>query len=218
MIKAIIFDLDGTLADTISAIQAGLNLTMRSFGYPEHSYDEVLSYVNNGARELCRRAMPKELQSDEGLVDAVKADYDKKYAETYHLTDKTYEGVVEALSALKASGYKIAVLSNKQDEFVKKLCLKLLPDGICDACYGQRDSYPAKPDKTVPHLVAKELGVTPSECEFVGDSDVDVKTAKNAGMLSVGVAWGYRPPEMLLSLGADLIVNTPDEIVKFIVK
>ena len=100
MIKAIIFDLDGTLADTISAIQAGLNLTMRSFGYPEHSYDEVLSYVNNGARELCRRAMPKELQSNEALVDAVKADYDKKYQETYHLTDKTYDGIVEALTSL----------------------------------------------------------------------------------------------------------------------
>lgn len=218
MIKAVIFDLDGTLADTIEAIREGLNLTMREFGFPEHTYDEVRSYVNNGARELCRRAMPAGLQSDENKVDEVKALYDKMYEKTYFLTDRTYGGVVEALTTLKENGYRIAVLSNKQDEFVKKLCTELLPEGICDTCYGQSAKYPKKPDPTVPHLIAKELGVLPSECAFVGDSDVDIMTAKNAGMTSIGVSWGYRPAALLASLGADLIVNTPDGIVKFLVK
>ena len=133
-------------------------------------------------------------------------------------TENANEEYIEERNCYIYADVKYTIRSGKRDEFVKKLCLKLLPDGICDTCYGQRDSYPAKPDKTVPHLVAKELGVSPSECAFVGDSDVDVKTAKNAGMLSVGVAWGYRPPETLRALGADFIVNTPDEIVRFLVK
>ncbi|MBR3894359.1 MAG: HAD-IA family hydrolase [Clostridia bacterium] len=218
MIRAVIFDLDGTLANTIPAIREGLNLTMKLYGYPEHTDAEVLTFINNGARELVRRAMPEELRGDEETVSRVLADYDRLYAETYYHTDRTYDGIPEVIAALHARGLGIAVLSNKQDVFVKRLCEQLLPAGVCDVAQGVIAGKPTKPNRFLSDLVAEKLGVSPSECVMVGDSDVDVKTARAAGMAHVGVSWGFRDRKFLLENGAEAIADTPAELLDMIEK
>ena len=216
MLRAIIFDFDGTLADTIPALCEGINLTMKQYGYPTHTEDEVRTFINHGARELVRRAMPKQLQSDEDLVDEVLADYDKLYGTVCLHTDRCYDGMRELVERLHGMGLKIGVLSNKQDHYVKALCKNVLPKECYDAAQGSIFGKPTKPDPYLSHLITEALGVDPSECIFVGDSDVDVKTAHNAKMTHVGVSWGYRDEAFLRKNGADLIAHSPEELENII--
>lgn len=217
MIRAVIFDLDGTIADTISAIREGVNLTMVKYGYPQHSYEVILSFINNGARELIRRAMPEELRNDEELVSRVLADYDRLYGTCYLHTDRTYDGICETVEILHGElGLKIAVLSNKQDLFVKNLAKQLLPAGCFEAAQGVIHGKPTKPDPYLVNLVARELGVSPDECVMVGDSDVDIRTAEGAGMTHVGVSWGYRDEAFLRERGAERVAATPAELLEII--
>lgn len=213
MYKALIFDLDGTIADTLPAILVALNATMRRFGYPEHDIPALRSFINNGARKLITRAMP-EAERTEAQIDAVLADYDAAYTETYLQTDTTYPGLDAAIAALHARGYRIGVLSNKQDYMVKGLCAQLLPHTV-EIAYGQRPGYPTKPDPTVPLALASELGAQPHEVAFIGDSDVDIKTAIAAGFAPIGVAWGYRPAELLLEVGAQTVLPSPNALTEF---
>lgn len=215
--KAIIFDFDGTLADTISALREGINRTMRLYGYPEHTDDEIRSFINNGARELVRRAMPRELQADEALLDRVFADYNRIYGEIYHHTDRTYDGVDELVARLHGR-YRIGVLSNKQDVYVKRLCEQILPSGSYDVAQGVILGKPVKPDPFLSLLVADALGVSPSDCVMIGDSDVDIRTARNAGMQHVGVTWGYRDEAFLREHGATHLAHTPAELEEILEK
>lgn len=217
MIKVIIFDLDGTVADTIYAIREGVNLTMSALGYPEHTYEEVLGFVNFGARHLIEEALPASARGDQTVVDQTLALYDRMYAQTYLHTDRCYDGIPEALEILHRD-FRLAMLSNKQDAMVQGLVRQLFRPGLFAIAHGVRDGLPTKPDKTVPLQYCEELGVTPVECAFVGDSDVDVATAKNAGMLAVDVTWGYRSEEVLRQKGADLLAHTPGELVEIFQK
>ncbi len=212
MRKALIFDLDGTIADTLPAILVALNATMRQFGYPEHDLTALRGFINNGARMLITRAMPEDARS-ETQIDAVLAAYDRAYTESYLQTAETYPGVDAAIRTLHERGYHIAVLSNKQDYMVKGLCAQLLP-GVVDIAIGQRAGYPTKPDPTVPLAIAADLGAAPSEVAFIGDSDVDMLTAKNAGFAPIGVAWGYRSPALLREVGAEVIVDTAERLME----
>ncbi len=214
MIKGILFDLDGTIANTLSAIRAGVNLTMSALGYPESSEDDILAHINYGARQLIRLSLPEAVQSDGEKVDEALALYNQMYAETYIMTDTAYEGIPEVFAALTAAGYRLGVVSNKQDEFTVRLCEQLLPRGAYLIARGQRVGVPAKPDPTTPLAVARALGVEPSECALVGDTHVDILTAKNAGMLAVGVSWGYRPRAVLEEAGADVIVDEVPALLK----
>lgn len=209
--KAIIFDFDGTLADTIAALREGINRTMCLYGYPEHTDDEIRSFINYGARELVRRALPRELQSDEAHLDRVYSDYNRIYGEVYLHTDRTYDGVAELVARLHGS-YRIGVLSNKQDVYVKRLCEQILPAGSYDVAQGVILGKPTKPDPFLSHIVANALGVSPSECVMIGDSDVDFRTAQNAGMQHIGVTWGYRDEAFLRAHGVTLLAHTPDEL------
>lgn len=213
MIKAILFDLDGTIANTIPALKHGINLTMRALGYPESTEADVLAHINHGARQLIRLSLPEELQADEGKVSEALALYNKMYEKTYMETDVTYDGIPEVFRELCARGYKLAVLSNKQDEFVVRLCEQLLPEGSYLVARGQREGVPTKPDPTAPFEIAAALGVEASECAFVGDTHVDVMTAKNAGMRAVAVSWGYKPRGVLEEAGADVIVDRAEELL-----
>ena len=217
MLKAIIFDFDGTIADTISAIREGVNLTMEKYGYPQHDDAAVLSFINNGARMLIRRAMPAHLQGDEELVTRVLADYDECYGQVYHHTDTAYDGVIDAICDLHDRlGLKIAVLSNKQDAFVKHLCAQILPENYCDAAFGVQKGMPTKPDARFTQIILDALGVRPDECLLVGDSDVDILTAKNAGLGHVGVSWGYRNEQFLREHGATDVARTARELYSLI--
>ena len=211
MIKAVIFDFDGTIADTKPALREGVNRTMRLYGYPEHTDEDILRFINNGARELIRRAMPKTLQRDEEQVSRVLEDYNRLYGEVFLLTDHAYDGIVELVERLRGA-YRVGVLSNKQDVYVKALCAQVLPKGSYMIAQGVIAGKPTKPHPYLSELVAASLGVKPEECVIVGDSDVDILTAKNAGMRHIGVSWGYRSEAFLREKGATAIAHTPQEI------
>lgn len=215
MIKAIIFDFDGTIADTVPVLREGINLTMRYRGYPERTYDDILHSINHGARELVRRSMPAHLQNDEKLVDSVFADYNRFYGEVYHHTDKAYDGIPELVARLHKT-YKIGVLSNKQNLFTKKLSEQVLLPGTCDGAQGVIDGKPVKPDPFMARTLANHLGVKTEECVMIGDSDVDIATARNANMFHIAALWGYRDEKFLRAHGAETFARTPDEIEKIL--
>ena len=212
MINTLIFDFDGTLADTIDAIASGMNLTMAELGYPQKTREEVLAAINHGVRSLVKNCLPSSIQGDEDKVGEALAVYQRQYAATFRETDRLYDGMEEVLRELARRGYTIAVFSNKPDNFVIELARDLIPEGICKIARGQRPGVKAKPDRKVSLALCEELGVVPSECALIGDSHVDIQTAKNAGFLAVGVSWGYRP-EVLRTEGADHIVDHPEEIL-----
>lgn len=216
MRKAILFDLDGTIADTIPAICEGINRTMRKRGYPEHTEKEILGFINHGARELIRRAMPEELRDNDALVDEVLSEYDREYSGVFHITDRTYEGMAELIAELHATGYAIGILSNKQDRFVKELAERILLPDSWDVAQGVIPGKPTKPHPYLATLVCEALGVSPSQCVVVGDSHVDIDTAKNASMAHIGVSWGFRDEEFLRSHGATQIAHTPAELLEII--
>ena len=217
MIKAVIFDLDGTIADTIGAICEGVNLTMQKYGYPSHTEAAVQSFINNGAKELIRRAMPKELQEDEELVTRVLADYTSDYASVCLHTDRTYDGIVELVEALRSRlCLKIAVLTNKPDALARRLIEQLLPKGSCDVTQGVIPQMPTKPDPYLSNRVMSMLDVQPDECVMIGDSDVDIRTATLAGMHHIGVSWGYRDEAFLREHGATRVIHHPMEVLQVI--
>ncbi|MBE6634424.1 MAG: HAD family hydrolase [Ruminococcaceae bacterium] len=215
MPKAILFDLDGTLADTIPTITLGVNLTMEQLGYPTHSEASVRSFINHGARMLIRSAMPLELQEDEALVDTVLSSYNHHYRGVHLQTDHTYAGMRELVERLHRH-FRIGVLSNKQDEMVQNLAAQLLSPNSWDAAQGTVEGYPTKPHPYLAQLITQTLGVLPSECVMVGDSDVDLLTAKNAGMTHIGVTWGYRTAQELTAAGATMLASTPLELERLI--
>ena len=216
MIKAVIFDLDGTLADTLDSITHGINLTMEALGYPLNTKKDVHAHINHGGRNLVKLSLPTEAQSDEARIDEAYALYNEMYAKVYLEVERIYDGIPQMIEKLHRKGIKLSVLSNKQDPFVVGICNKLLPKEFFTEFRGQRVGAPTKPDPTVPLEICSLMGVEPSECALVGDSDVDMRTAKNAGFTAIGVSWGYRPPEILAANGADAIAATADDIVKII--
>ena len=212
-VRLLIFDFDGTLADTMYGILDGVNMTMDKFDTPKHTYAEVLTYVGNGSRDLIKRSLPAELACDTAVLDEAVKYYDKYcYPVTYNHGTKCYDGMIDTLLTLKERGYTLAVLSNKRDMFIQPMVKEMLPEGLMSAAMGQRDELPKKPDPAVPLMIAKELGFEARETAFIGDSDTDMLTGQNAKMLCVGCSWGYRPREMLASAGADVIVDAPTEL------
>ncbi len=214
MIKAIIFDLDGTLADTIGSIRTAINMAMQHYGFPEHDYEAVRRAIGNGARMLIRRLVPSDVASDEARVTEILDYYNACYSKTYTEADTCYDGMKNAVLELHRRGYKLAVLSNKPDIYTVALTKILVPEDIISVSQGQLDTVPTKPDPTAPLDIAARLGVTADECAFVGDSEVDIQTAKNAKMYSVGCSWGYRPREVLANTGADVIIDVPTQILE----
>lgn len=218
MIKAVIFDLDGTLADTLADLLTAMNGMLRHFGWPERTLEELRSFINRGARFFVARSMPDGSWEDmhDPIVDEAIEVYNGCYDKCFNDQTCPFEGIPEAVLSLKRAGLGLGVLSNKQDFFVKPMTEKLFPDTF-GIIRGQGE-YPEKPDPTSAIVTARELGAEPHECVFVGDSDVDMKTAVNAGMYPIGVAWGYREPELLLEAGARYIANTPAELLSHIME
>lgn len=214
MKKLLIFDLDGTLADTLPSITRAINLAAEKLGYPERTCDDVRAGIGNGARNLVRALMPLSESSDEEKVDLFLKVYEDMYDTTYMEADRCYDGMSEAIEELHKRGYRIAVLSNKQDAYVKPIAAQLIPADILAYAAGQRKEYPKKPDPTVPLMIADELGYMPEDSAFIGDSDVDIITGKNAGMLTVGCDWGYRTRAELEENGADFVISSPLELLE----
>lgn len=215
-IRLVIFDLDGTTADTLDGICEALNRTMTACGYPTRTHEEVRRFVNFGVRQFIEEALPAEKRTDDTEVERVMALYNAEYERTYTLS-RPYEGIIPLLERLSERTL-VAMNSNKQDEFVKALANQLFPSGLFLAAEGFRTDRPGKPDPSVALAImeraARESGttITPAECVYVGDSDIDYLTARNAGMNPVSVSWGYRSHESLTALGDQPVVRTPDEL------
>lgn len=212
MIKALIYDLDGTLADTLPSLCQAINMTMDHYGAPLRTCEDVRLAIGNGARMLVKRLLPDALANHEDKVTEALLYYNARYAETYTAAD-CYDGIQDAVTALCHRGYTSAVLSNKPDKYTVALCRILFPENTFALTRGQQEGVPTKPDPTAPLSIAARLGVKPEECAFIGDSEVDIRTAKNAGMMSVGCAWGYRSADGLRAEGADAVIDTPDQLL-----
>jgi len=210
-IKAAIFDLDGTLANTIGDLHTSMNQMLSELSYPLIDEKILLSSINNGAKEFVRGCVPAEVANNEEKLCEALAVYQKAYR--IHYLEKTYfyPGMNEALKKLKESGIKLAVLSNKNDEMVKKIVSKLQDGDYFDLMWGYLE-LPHKPDPSSALCIAKKLGVDPSETAFIGDSDIDIKTAVNAGMIPIGVTWGYRDKEILAQNGAKYFIESPEKL------
>ncbi len=206
-----IFDLDGTLLNTLDDLTDSVNDTLTRFGFPRRTRDEVRRFVGNGVPLLIERAVPPgtDRETYESCLAAFKAHYEK------NMCCKTapYPGIPELLAALKKRGIKTAVVSNKFDAAVKGLCRRYYGDWIRVAI-GERADVRKKPAPDSVFAALRELGSKPERTLFIGDSDVDIQTAQNAGLTSVGVTWGFRGREVLERAGADHIVDAPDQLLQ----
>lgn len=215
-VKAIIFDLDGTLTYTLQDLCDSVNYALRQMGWPERSLEEVRSFVGNGVRRLVECSVPCRFVScDPVATDRCFAIFQKHYLEHCQDNTRLYEGVAEMLQAVRQRGYKTAVVSNKLQAGVDELRERFFDDWI-DVAIGQRDGVPLKPAPDMVELALKALGTTREEAVYVGDSEVDVATARNSGLPCVSVLWGFRDRDVLLEAGARVFINHPSELLEIL--
>ena len=210
-----IFDLDGTLLDTIGDLAEACNymLSLRELG--SHTREEYANMVGNGILNLVKRALPEELRTDE-YVMAARADFLDFYTANIDRHTRPYDGIYEVLRTLQDEGWSLAVASNKFDEGTQKLVRSMFPDIHFSAIYGNKEGFPLKPDAALLDLIMKECDANVATTWMIGDSGVDIQTAKNAGVRSIGCSWGFRPRTELEEFGADYIVDTPSKILQIL--
>ena len=207
-----IFDLDGTLLDTLGDLAASVNYAMRTHGMPEHSVDEVCRFVGNGVCRLMERAVPG--GAAHPAFEAAFATFRRHYMEHSLDTTRPYKGIPEMLQELKRRGRHTAVVSNKFDAATKELCRHFFPDTI-DVAVGEHEAEGIR-KKPAPDTVLQalsQLGVGQEGAVYVGDSDVDIQTARNSGLPCISVLWGFRDREFLLAHGAETFVSQPSELL-----
>lgn len=215
MKKIVIFDLDGTLLNTLDDLADSTNYALAKFGYPARTIEEVRQFVGNGVAKLIERAIPEGKNNTN--FEKCLAIFKENYAKNMYNKTAPYAGILEMLSNLKSKGLKIAVVSNKFDLAVKELCKKYF-DGYIDFAAGENEAQGIKkkpaPDTVL--TVLKEFELNPEDAVYVGDSDVDIMTAKNSQMPCISVTWGFRDEDFLLKNGATILINTPSEIYSHI--
>jgi len=212
--KVVIFDLDGTLLDSLDDIAISANAVLKKLGLPSHKDEAFKKFIGDGARMLMKRALPK--NSDENTIKKALELFTEIYSQTIHENTKPYDGIYEMLESLKQKGYILNLLSNKPQQFTLKYYDKFFSQFDFAYVYGQSDEHPKKPDPTTALKIAKNLDVNPSEIYFIGDTSTDMQTAKNAGMKSIGVLWGIRDENELITNGATHIINEPKEIIDIV--
>jgi len=210
--KAIIFDLDGTLLDTLEDIGDSLNRVLEKMGFPVHKIDTYRYLVGDGVPMLVKRALPESKRNDEN-IRACTQEFREDYRQNWNVKTRPYDGIAEMLDSLTAHGIKMAVLSNKPDYYTKRCVTELLPDWNFDIVLGQRDAFPQKPDPAGAMEIADYLKILPEEFLYLGDTSVDMNTATAANMFAVGALWGFRTKEELLENGAKVVIKKPQDIM-----
>lgn len=215
MTQLVIFDLDGTLLNTIQDLGNAANHALESGGYPTHSMASYPFLVGNGVRRLMHRALPEDARKQD-IIDTLLKEFKKYYDE--HNCDLTqpYAGIPELLAQLQERGVKIAVASNKYQKAVDKIIGHYFPEIDFVAVCGQQEGVPVKPDPSILFQILAAAKVPKSKAFFAGDSGIDMETARRACITSVGVTWGFRPEKELNEYFADMIVNKPDDILDIV--
>jgi phosphoglycolate phosphatase len=210
----LIFDLDGTLVDSLLGISLSLNKALTLSQLPNHPLPAVRGFIGNGARNLIQRAAP--LDAEEVLLDVIEQAFKADYEVNWPLGTLPYDGVLEMLEALQAEGFPLAVLSNKPHPFTTHIVEKVFPGIHFAAVLGQRPGIPHKPDPAGAVEIAATLGLPPESCIMIGDSTMDIQTGKSAGMKTIAVTWGFHDREHLLEIGATQVADTPAELQRLI--
>ena len=210
-LEAFVFDMDGTLLDSLPDLVDVTNETLTHFGYPTHTTEEILARIGNGLRSLILQALPQDL--DDNATEAALAWWKARYDEVGNQKTTVYDGMLDTLAELKARGMKLAVLSNKYDGGVQILTKHYFAD-LMDFALGD-GPVPRKPDPKGLTLVAKTLDVPIERVAYVGDSDVDMQVANNAGAFPIGAKWGYQTPDHLTNNNPGALIDAPAELLKF---
>ena len=212
--KGIIFDLDGTLVDSLHDISDAMNTVLESLNYPTHTYDTYQYFIGSGLRNLISKALTSSNNKEEQIEICFKMMI-QEYRKICTSKTKPYEGILELLDNLTSQNIKLAVFSNKADELTKKIASEIFPNHF-DTAVGLSTEELKKPNPFEAIEISKKWNLKPEEILFVGDSDIDMKTAVNANMFPVGVSWGYRTEEELKSSGAKLVINNASELIEIL--
>lgn len=210
--SAILFDLDGTLLYTLEDITDALNRALETRGFPGRSVEEVRRFVGSGSGKLVERALPG--GADGRLVKSVLEEYREDYAAHCNVKTRPYDGIKELLRELGARGIKLGLVSNKPDGAVRELAEAHFP-GLFSAVTGERIGTMRKPAPDMVFAAMEEMGIGPEECLYIGDSEVDIATAENAGLPCVSVTWGFRSREELIKNGAAKLIDRPEELLEY---
>jgi phosphoglycolate phosphatase len=212
--KAIIFDLDGTLINSIPDIADSMNEVLSQFGYPQYNYNQYKYFVGNGIRRLVERCVPPEYSTSENIDNIFRTMIDV-YSNNCMNKTTVYDGITELLDGLQSKRIKMAILSNKTDSITQKIYDKLFRDSNFTTVLGATASFPKKPNPRSALFVAESMSVAPDDVFYLGDTSIDMETACAAGFFPAGVSWGFRPEEELISFGAKFIANTPIDCLRF---
>jgi phosphoglycolate phosphatase len=213
--KAVLFDLDGTLLDTLADLGESMNAVLKRFGFPEHQLESYKYHVGDGVCELCRRVLPPD-RLDETTLKAVAQAMRAEYGSRWDRKTRPYDGVSELLNGLTVHGIKMAILSNKPHDFTRLCVQKLLGQWHFDVVQGLDESIQKKPHPLGAQTVAKKLGFLPANFIYLGDTNTDMKTAVAAGMYPAGALWGFRTADELTANGAKLLIAKPTDLLKLI--
>ena len=214
--KACIFDLDGTLTDTLESLVYSVRATLREMGLPEITKEQCRTFVGNGARRLMEESLAAVGDENAERLEEGMQVYGRIFDEncTYHVTP--YEGIPEMLKALKDKGIQLAVLSNKPDRQTVKVVKAIFGEELFDYAQGQKEGIRRKPEPDGVWYLMEQMHVSKEECLYIGDSEVDAATGRNAGLKTIGVLWGFRDRKTLETAGVDDLIDRPDELLQFV--
>ena len=217
MLKMVVFDLDGTLVDSLTDLALNVNKGLKAIGLPEHPVESYKKFIGNGREVMIKKAMGEQGENEE-LFRIAKDIFDREYAQHCNDNTKEYAGCTALLNTLEDKHILTGILSNKPDEFVGVIAEKFFPTHRFTEAWGQKPEYKRKPHGEALLAMLNEHGVKACESLYVGDSDVDVLTAKNAGVPMVGVSWGFRGKEELVQAGAEFVADNAEELLGYILK
>ena len=212
--KAVIFDLDGTLVDSLADLSDSVNLMLKSYGFPTHEMEQYRYFVGNGSKKLMERTLPRDKAASAEFVEEALVKYKAIYKERLLEKTRPYNGVRELLAELKSRGIPLGVCTNKHNDAALTIVKILFAPGTFEEVLGDRPGFPKKPNPATPLEIASHLGVKPDEVAYLGDTSVDMETAVHAGFLPVGVLWGFRPEEELVKSGAKVLLKAPLELLE----
>ena len=214
-IKGVIFDLDGTLVNSLDDLADSMNAILQIYNFPTHSFSTYKQFIGNGIRNLIYKSLP-EANRDEALIDKCYDLMIEVYSKNLVNKTKPYDGISELLDKLVSLNMKLAVFSNKADDFTRKIVLTLLSDWNFEAIVGLSNEAHKKPNPFVALQISEKFGIIPEDILYVGDSGTDMQTANNAGMYAVGALWGFRTKEELISNGAKYLLNNPMDLINIL--